>query len=130
MLTAIHLIAERKITEAIKEGRLNPQGWKGKPLPIENDLVPNDMRMAYKILKNSGFLPPEIETRKEIEKLEDLICQTEDEHQRIRQMKKLDVLLAKLAAQRGRPLHMQEEEGYFQRIVERIKVHEKKENTP
>jgi len=65
MLNAIRIIAERKIAEAIQNGNLNVDAWKGKPLPKEDDrLVPADLRMAYKILKNAGYLPPEIEARK------------------------------------------------------------------
>ena len=66
-LSAIHIIAERRIEEALKEGRLNNLSYKNKALPDDNtQFIPEDMKMAYKMLKNSGYLPPEIETRKEI----------------------------------------------------------------
>ena len=103
---------------------------KNKPLPLDDDsFVPDDLKMAYKILKNSGFIPPEVETRKEIQKLEDLISQTEDEHQRLRQMKKLNVLLMKLDNQRSRPSSIEHDEDYYRRIVEKVTVRAGKKGT-
>lgn len=123
MNSALLSIAERRIAQAIEDGTLRTDSWKNKPLPLDDDsFVPNDLKMAYKILKNSGFVPPEVETRKEIQKLEDLISQTEDEHQRLRQMKKLNVLLMKLDNQRSRPSSIEHDEDYYRRIVEKVTV--------
>jgi len=120
MLDAIQIIAERRIAEAIRRGDLKVEGWKGKPLP-EEDLshVPPDLRMAYKILKNSGYLPPELELRREITHLEDLIRSTEDEHLRLKQMKKLSVLKMKLESSRGKPLSLGDRE-YQRKVVEKL----------
>lgn len=123
MNSALLSIAERRIAQAIEDGTLRTDSWKNKPLPLDDDsFVPDDLKMAYKILKNSGFIPPEIETRKEIEKLEDLLSHTEDEHQRLRQMKKLNVLLMKLDNQRSRPSSIEHDDDYYRRIVEKITV--------
>ncbi len=123
MLNAIQLIAERKISEAIREGKLETDSWKGKPLPKEDDrLIPPDLRMAYKILKNSGYLPPEIETKKEIQKLEELIAATEDEHVRLKQIKKLNLLMMKLNSMRNRPVHLEDQEDYYRKVVEKVSV--------
>lgn len=122
MINAITLIAERRIAEAIQEGRLKTDGWKNRPLPLDDDrLVPADLRMAYKILKNAGYLPPEIEARKEIQRLEELIAATEDEHIRLKQMKKLNVLLLKLNSMRPRPVSI-EENDYYCKVVEKVSV--------
>lgn len=121
MLSAIQIIAERRIARAIEEGSLQTEAWHGKPLPMDDDrLIPADLRMAYKILKNSGYLPPEIEARKEIRQIEELIAATEDEHVRLRQMKKLNILKIKLAGMRQRPLHL--DEDYYDRVVEKVSV--------
>lgn len=123
MNSALLSIAERRITQAIKDGTLQTDSWKNKPLPLDDDsFVPDDLKMAYKILKNSGYVPPEIETRKDIQKLEDLISQTEDEHQRVKQMKKLSVLLMKLDNQRSRPASIDTDEEYYRRIVEKVTI--------
>jgi hypothetical protein len=126
MLSAIQIIAERRISQAIEEGSLQVGGWQNKPLPQEDmSHVPPDMRMAYKVLKNAGYLPPEIETKKEIQRLEELIAATEDEHVRLRQMKKLNTLLLKLNTIRPRPIHL-EEGDYYRKVVERVSVKQKK----
>jgi hypothetical protein len=123
MLNAIRMIAERQISEAIREGRLNTGNWRGKPLPPENDsFVPEELRMAYKILKNSGYLPPEIETRREIHQLEELIASTEDEHTRLKQMKKLQFLIMKLDSMRERRAAFGSHRQYERKIVERLTI--------
>ncbi len=117
-------IAEQKIAQALEKGELNPTAWKNKPLPLKDDhLVPDDLKMAYKILKNAGYLPPELETRKEITRLEQLISQTEDEHLRIKQMRKLSVLLAKVDACRNAPVNIANQDEYFQKVVEHTTLH-------
>ena len=56
----IAYIAEQKILQAMQERDLSDCKYKYKPLPMEDDsFVPAELKMAYKILKNSGFLPPE-----------------------------------------------------------------------
>ena len=123
MIHAIQTIAERRISEAIKEGRLTTSSWHGKPLPLEdNCFVPVDLRMAYKILKNSGYLPPEIETRKEIHKLEELIAKTDDEHVRVKQLKKLTFLIMKLDTMRHHTTTIEEQEVYYRKITEKLSV--------
>jgi Domain of unknown function (DUF1992) len=70
-MDCLAFIAEQKIAQAIAKGELKTSGWENRPLPLEDDhMVPADLKMAYKILKNAGYLPPEIEARKEINRLE------------------------------------------------------------
>jgi hypothetical protein len=123
MLEAMRLIAERKISAAIQEGLLDIQGWRNRPLPMTHDhLVPEELRMAHKILKNAGYLPPEIETRKEIQVLEDLLAACEDEHTRLKQIKKLHYLVLKLNIMKGDAVSIESQEAYYRKIVERISV--------
>lgn len=116
-------IAEKKISEALKQEDFTPKGWKDKPLVLDDTPnIPEDMKIAYKILKNSGYLPPEIEQKKEINKLEELIAATEDEHERLRQMKKLQTLLIKLDSRRGNKTNICQENLYYQKLVEKISL--------
>ena len=72
-------LAEERIHEAQKNGVFDNLAGKGKPLVFEDlSLVPADLRMAYHILKNSNVLPSEIELRKEIHSLRDLLAYIED----------------------------------------------------
>ena len=125
-MDSLAFIAEQKIAQAMREKDFNSPKWKNKPLPLEDDrFVPDDLKMAYKILKNSGYLPPEIEERKEIQKLEDLIIKTEDEHERLKQMKKLNVLLLKVDANRSFSSNISHQQDYYRKVVEKITIHSK-----
>lgn len=67
----LDLIAERKIAEAISRGELENLPGEGRPLELDDDaLIPEDLRLAYRILKNAGYVPPEVETINEIAQLE------------------------------------------------------------
>ncbi|MEN8140286.1 MAG: DnaJ family domain-containing protein [Thermodesulfobacteriota bacterium] len=125
-MEAFRLIAERKISQAIKDGSLETvsKKWRGRPLVHEDDsFVPADLKMAYKMLQNSGFVPPEVQERQEVARLEDLIAKSEDSHERLRQLKKLEVLLMKMNLQgSGRLENIQAQEEYLQRVVERVRV--------
>ena len=126
MLEAIRLIAERKISEAIRQGLFNTEGWRNRPLPMGNDnLVPEELRMAYKILKNAGYLPPEIETKKEIEQIEDMLAHCEDECTRVRQIKKLNYLVLKLSIMKGDAVSFESQDAYYRKVVERVSVKKK-----
>lgn len=126
MIEAIRIIAERKIKEAIEEGLLNIEEWRNRPLPPSNDsMIPDDLRIAYKMLKNAGYVPPEIEAKKEIQQLEDLIAATEDEHTRVKQIKKLNYLVMKLDAMRGDSTSLENQETYYRKVVEKLSVTQK-----
>ena len=59
----LDFIAEQKIAEAIANGDFDDLPGSGKPLALDDDsLVPEELRLAYRILKNAGFIPPEVET--------------------------------------------------------------------
>ena len=126
MIDAIRVIAERRISKAIEEGLLNVEGWRNKPLPVTYDtMVPEDLRMAHKILKNAGYLPPEIEAKKKIQQIEDLLAACEDECTRVKQIKKLNYLLMKLNLMKGDTVNIESQEEYYRQVVERITVHKK-----
>ena len=70
----LHRIAEERIQDAQRDGLFDNLPGKGKPLNLDDDsLVPEDLRLAFKILKNANCLPIEMELRKEIYNLRQLI---------------------------------------------------------
>ncbi|HEK9101580.1 DUF1992 domain-containing protein [Bacillus pfraonensis] len=78
-------IAEERIRQAINNGDLDDLPGKGKPLQLEDiSMVPPDLRMSYKILKNAGMIPAEMELQKDILKIEDLIACCYDEVERVK----------------------------------------------
>ena len=61
-MLALEFIAERKIAEAVAQGEFDDLPGAGKPLDLEEDpLIPEELRMANRILKNAGFVPREVE---------------------------------------------------------------------
>jgi len=115
-------LAEQKINQALAEGlELNSPHWKNRALPADDPNVPDELRMAYTLLKNSGFTPPELDLRKDINRLQDLLDRETDEGVRLKQMEKLNFLLMKLDFNRQRPNAIASQDGYYRKIVERIK---------
>lgn len=128
MFTAIQQIAERRIEEAMKSGNgPDLSHWKNKPLPLHDDManVPPDLRMAYKILRNAGYIPEEVALQKEISRIEDLLDGCTDEKLKVEQMKKLDFLRFKLDTKMGKKLHFDAESPYYSKVVDRISTQDK-----
>ena len=85
-------------------------------------MVPEDLRMAYKVLRNAGYLPPQLETAREIQTVMDLLENCSDEREKYRQMQKLNLMLRKVGASRNRPLNFEEYEAYYQNMVNQMRV--------
>jgi hypothetical protein len=105
-----HLIAERKIAEALERGELANLPGEGRPLALDDDaLVPEDLRLAYRILKNAGFVPPEVEALNEISQLERLVSQgSEDAAARAKAARKLALLRTRIEA------------GYYDKALQKL----------
>lgn len=85
-------LAEKKIAEAIAAGQLNDLPGTGKPLELDDDShVPEDLRAAYRILKNAGYVPPEVQSLNQIAQLERLVNEA-PEDERLRVLKKIALL--------------------------------------
>ncbi|WP_235988791.1 DnaJ family domain-containing protein [Aquibacillus kalidii] len=83
-------MAEEKIKQAIRDGELDKLPGKGKPLNLEDiSKVPEDMRMSYHMMKNSGYLPEEVKLNKELVSLRELIASCEDKDEKEKYEKKL-----------------------------------------
>ena len=95
----ISLIAEDKIKRAMKEGEFKNLPGKGKPLELEDlSSIPEDLRLGYKMLKNSGMLTDEKQLNKEIMNLQDLLKACEDATERSQLRKKLNEKKIRLKA--------------------------------
>ena len=111
-------VAEERIQEAMRKGAFDDLPGAGKPLELDDDrLVPAEVRVAYRILKNVGYVPPEVLQRREIADLEALLPSLGEE-ERTRALLKLQLLRTRLGAQRSRTLHAN---AYYERkIVEKL----------
>ena len=56
-VTALLYLAERKIEEAIERGDFDDLPGAGRPLDLDDldPMLPEELRMAYRILKNAGM---------------------------------------------------------------------------
>lgn len=119
--SALAAIAESKIAEAMKNGEFDDLPGQGKPLELEDPgAVPEELRMAYKILKNAGCIPPELEQRREIGQVADLLEGCADEREKLRQMKKLRFLLERLQNGSGRHALLEANDEYLAKILARL----------
>src|SRR2546429_5987583 len=57
---------EEIIQEARQRGEFDNLSGTGKPLNLEDDSAAGDKTLAYRMLKNNGFAPAEVELTKEI----------------------------------------------------------------
>ena len=61
-----HHYIEEQISEAVARGEFDNLRGTGKPLNLEDDSLAGDKTSAYRLLKQNGYAPPEIELLKEI----------------------------------------------------------------
>ena len=98
-------IVEERIQRAQEDGVFDDLPGKGKPLKLEDDsFVPEALRLTYKILKNSNCLPVEIELRKEIFNLRQLLNATIDEETRRELRRDLNLLVLKSNVEQRRAI--------------------------
>ena len=120
-LFRLEIIAEKKILEAIARGEFANLPGAGKPLRLEDDsMVPGELRIAYKILKNAGCIPPELELRKEIINLRDLLRTIEDEEIKNLKYRELNYKLLKLNLMMRRTVNLDNFPEYKDRIARKL----------
>ncbi|UFS69891.1 DUF1992 domain-containing protein [Geomonas sp. RF6] len=114
-------IAERRIQEAIDRGEFKNLRGKGQPLEME-DLsgVPEDLRMAYKILKNAGCVPPEVELTNEVSSLRRLVLDLDEGEKRTKKVRELNFKLMKLEMMRKRPLSLDLLPEYEEKLLKKL----------
>ena len=70
----LHFLAEKAIEDAIARGELDDLPGAGRPLELDDDaLVHEELRLAYRILKNAGYVPAEAAAPHGIAQLEALV---------------------------------------------------------
>jgi hypothetical protein len=123
MITGFEKIVEERIRRALAAGEFEDLAGKGEPLVLEDtSTVPEDLRLAFKILKNADCLPPEVELRKDIERTEDLIAAMPETVEKYRALKRLNFLIMKLNAMRRTSIGNEVPQRYVLRAVERLEA--------
>lgn len=112
-------LAERRIREAQDAGEFDGLPGAGAPLELDDDaLVPETLRAAYRLLKNAGFVPPELEAHCEIREIEQLLQRVDDNGERAHLFARINFLLSRASLSRKGSLRIEAE--YSERIAERF----------
>lgn len=112
-------IVERKIAEAVERGDFDNLPGAGRPFEIEEDLlVPAELRVAYRLLKNAGYVPDEVKVFAEIRSAEQLLMKAGNDEERVAASARVRLLLERMGA--GRAMAMQVQSQYYEQLVERL----------
>ena len=120
MIEAYQKIIEEKIKEAQERGDFDNLPGKGQPLCLEDEnRIPEDLRLSHKILKNANCLPPELELRKEIRQMTDLLSGIPDEEEQYRQMRRINLKITKLNMMGHSSPLLDQDQIYFKKIIDK-----------
>ena len=89
----------RYLREAAASGELQGIDGFGKPLPEDAgwNATPEELRMPFKILKNAGFAPPEVEMFRQRAELTAALESATSEAEKVATQKRLGELQQKIA---------------------------------
>ncbi|MDB5807501.1 MAG: hypothetical protein JWN73_4823 [Betaproteobacteria bacterium] len=91
-------LIEERIRKAQAEGAFDDLPGQGQPLNLDDDLlIPEELRMVCRVLKNAGYVPPEVEELRELHQLEAVIASDAlEEGDRLAARRRMEFLLIKL----------------------------------
>ena len=113
-------LVEARIERAIERGELTGLPGQGRPIALDDDTcVAPELRLAHRVLKNAGYVPEEVELRREITSLAALIDATEGT-ERARAIARRDWLRAGLAVRGGAGTSLLEHREYAERVARRL----------
>lgn len=118
-ISGFDMLAEQRIREAQQSGVFDDLPGAGAPLKLDDDaMIPEELRAAYRILKNSGYVPPEVEALRDLREIELMLEREHDNTERSKLAAKFNVLLARAGALRGRNIAI--DDAYFQKVAEKL----------
>ena len=121
MLYGFEKIIEERILTAQKRGEFENLPGAGKPLKFEDDrFVSEELRLAYKILKNADCVPPEIELKKKIKQTEDLLVGMQETSEKYHLLKKMNFLIMKLNSIRNTSIAHEMPQVYTEKLIEQF----------
>ncbi len=130
MIQGFTKIVEERIRRAQKKGDFENLEGAGKPLKLNDDHnSPEELRLAYKILKNADIIPPEIALKNEILCTEDLLQGMTDTAEKYRTLKKLNFMIMRLNDMRSGSIEFEVPQHYSDKLIDRLETsHSKREN--
>ena len=119
MIYGYRKIIEEKIKEAQERGEFDNLPGKGQPLDLEDEsFIPEDLRLSHKVLKNANCLPPELELKKEIRHLTDLLSGITDEEEKYRQIKRINLKITRLNMMGHSSPLLDQDQIYYKKIID------------
>ena len=120
-MTLLDQIAERHIQQAEQRGEFDDLPGAGKPLVLDDDaLIPEELRAGYRLLKNSGYLPPELQLNQEIKEVEQLLACVRDPGEHDKAERRLRVLRLRLNQSRGDGVDLVIERRYQDKLLRKL----------
>ncbi len=111
-------LAESHIAQAAERGEFDDLPGAGQPLALEdNALVPEELRAAYRLLKNAGCLPSELQVSAEMREIEALLAQAGSSERRRSLLARMNYLLSRRLDGRR---NLQVDDDYFIKVAERL----------
>jgi hypothetical protein len=112
-------LVEQRISAAAARGEFDNLPGAGEPLEFDDDaLVPEEVRVANRIMKNAGFVPPAVEHLRALRDLQSEAGEAEDPATRLKLQAKMLALDMALESLRGNCTVVPLE--YRRRIAERL----------
>ncbi|MCD7036493.1 DUF1992 domain-containing protein [Metabacillus sp. GX 13764] len=118
-----YIVSEDRIRKAIKEGEFDNLPGAGKPLPQDElESVPENLRMAYRMMKNAGMQSDEPALKKEMMSIRDLlkICTGEERDNLERKLVEKEHQLEKLFQKRN-TFHSSPSAFYKEQVYKKLK---------
>ena len=120
-MTVIDNLAERRIQQALQQGEFDDLLGAGKPLVLDDEsLVSEELRVGHRLLKNAGYLPPELQINKEIKEAEELLACVRDKDDRDRAGKRLHWLRLLLSQRCGEGVDFVSEYRYQEKLLRKL----------
>ena len=119
----IAFIAEQKIQEALRNGEFDRLPGAGKPLAIEDlSHLPPETRMAYTILKNSGFVDAPQDMQRPLSPDKELKRSSPEEGTTNDKLRRLDCMMRQVSRAKGRTDHLPPilDSLYLDKLLKRV----------
>jgi hypothetical protein len=126
---AVQSIVEERIRKAQEEGMFDNLPGKGKPLRLDDDsrIAPH-LRASYRILRNAGILPPEMQLRKEISDLRQLLSEVQCETDASVLVREINEKILASNIMGGFSVSLEMDQIYSEKVVERLRTRKARHN--
>ncbi|UCF32136.1 MAG: DUF1992 domain-containing protein [bacterium] len=115
-------IVEERIRKAEREGLFEDLPGKGRKLKLKDEShIHPSLRVSFKILKNAGLLPPEMQLRREIADLKALLNQAQAEAEAEELIREINEKVLALNVMSGLSVNTEMNQIYGDKILDRLR---------